>query len=153
MKTYLGDGVYLNQSDGMIELTTSNGVRDTNIIYLEPEVLSEFLKYLGKLIPFGSLDTEFLEAMNDIWKYGLEKYEESSFQGRALKGNTSRPPIDRCKPEEIARHAKEHFDMYLQKIPHDHFNTLSHQLAAVAFNAMMEFILSKNEKFTTNTEL
>jgi hypothetical protein len=29
--------------------------------------------------------------------------------------------------------------MYLNHEPHDHFGTDKHQLAAVAFNAMMEF--------------
>lgn len=38
-KVYLGDGAYA-EFDSMngIVLTTSDGIRDTNVIYLEPEV-------------------------------------------------------------------------------------------------------------------
>ncbi len=80
----------------------------------------------------------FLEAMNDIGKYGYEKYKEQSFQHRRLEGDTSRGDMKRTQSQVIADHAKEHFSMYLSYIPHDHFKTDIHQLAAVAFNAMME---------------
>lgn len=36
-------------------------------------------------------------------------------------------------------HANEHFRMAINGEIHDHFKTRKHQLAAVAFNAMMEF--------------
>jgi len=39
----------------------------------------------------------------------------------------------------IANHSWNHFAEYLAGLPHDHFHTRKHQLAAVAFNAMMEF--------------
>lgn len=35
MKTYLGDGVYVEFVDGMIRLTTENGIELTNEIFLE----------------------------------------------------------------------------------------------------------------------
>ena len=38
MKTYLGDSVYAERVDGMIKLTTDNGMGASNTIYLEPEV-------------------------------------------------------------------------------------------------------------------
>lgn len=39
-KTYLGDGVYIEQNDcGQVVLTTSDGLSNTNTIYLEPEVV------------------------------------------------------------------------------------------------------------------
>lgn len=45
-KQYLGDGVYVEMDDGMVRLTTSDGIVDTNEIYLEPEVLEEFIRYV-----------------------------------------------------------------------------------------------------------
>lgn len=88
---------------------------------------------LDHLIP------EFLQAMDDIGRYGSEKYGVDSFQYRRLAGDRSRGSLARTKPQAIADHATIHFDMHLEGIPHDHFHTRRHQLAAVAFNAMMEF--------------
>lgn len=81
----------------------------------------------------------FLEAMNDIGRYGYEKYGSDSFQARRLNGDNSRGPMRRCQSQIIADHAREHFSMYLNHDAHDHFGTDRHQLAAVAFNAMMEY--------------
>lgn len=81
----------------------------------------------------------FLEAMNDIGRYGFEKYGDFSFHVRAAKGDFSRGDHPRTTPEAIADHAAEHFNMHLFGVPHDHFGTRRHQLAAVAFNAMMEY--------------
>lgn len=44
-RVYLGDGVYVEIENGSYVLTTSNGIRVTNRIVLEPEVLSAFLSY------------------------------------------------------------------------------------------------------------
>lgn len=85
------------------------------------------------------LNAKFLEAMNDIGRYGHEKYGADSFHARAEAGDTSRGALARCSTNVIADHALGHFDMYRSGIRHDHFNTQRHQLAAVAFNAMMEF--------------
>lgn len=86
------------------------------------------------------LDDAFLEAMNDIGKYGHEKYGANSFHHRARTGDRSRGKIlERTSSAAIGQHAKDHVDMYLRKEIHDHFGTLKHQLAAVAFNSMMEF--------------
>jgi hypothetical protein len=87
---------------------------------------------------FDCLIPEFLQAMNDIGRYGFEKYKDASFQHRRLLGDTSRGDMARTLPQAIADHAQIHFDLYLDGEPHDKFNTLIHQLAAVAFNAMME---------------
>lgn len=47
MKQYLGDSVYIEIDDfGDVILTTENGLRETNRIVLEPEVLQNLLKYL-----------------------------------------------------------------------------------------------------------
>jgi len=95
--------------------------------------------------PFPFLIEEFMQAMNDIGKYGFEKYGKDSFQSRVQIGDNSRY-MNRVEAAVILAHAKEHIDSYLLKIPHDHFGDLKHQLAAVAFNAMMEFHFGKSEK-------
>ena len=87
---------------------------------------------------FEFLETAFLEAMNDIGRYGAEKYGEQSFQVRAERGDRSRNST-RTQSFEIAKHARDHFRDHLAGKKHDHFNTRRHNLAAVAFNAMMEF--------------
>jgi hypothetical protein len=38
-KAYLGDSVYAEWDQGMVKLTTDNGLGPSNTIYLEPEVL------------------------------------------------------------------------------------------------------------------
>ena len=88
------------------------------------------------------LNLKFLEAMNDIGRYGNDKYGPDSFHQRQQSGDRSRGKLARALPKEIAKHAHEHFIMYLRGEQHDHFNTRKHQLAAVAFNAMMEFYFS-----------
>lgn len=85
------------------------------------------------------LSAPFLAAMNDIGRYGNEKYKEQSFHARSLVGDRSRGGMERNQTAEIGRHAKEHFEQYRVGILHDRFGTRKHQLAAAAFNAMMEF--------------
>ena len=46
MKAYLGDGVYLETYKDGIVLTTENGISVTNRIYLEYDILNEFMKYV-----------------------------------------------------------------------------------------------------------
>lgn len=79
----------------------------------------------------------FIDAMNEIGQYGYDKYQENSFQSQAARGVVERIP--RQASETIASHAAAHFEEYLDGIKHDHFDTRGHQLAAVAFNAMMEY--------------
>ena len=45
-KMYLGDGVYAELSDGRLVLTTSDGITDTNTIWLEPEVVVALRDYI-----------------------------------------------------------------------------------------------------------
>lgn len=88
------------------------------------------------------LSPAFLRAMNDIGQYGFEKYGEMSFQVRRTSGE----PLVRDRRTEsqaIADHAQEHFSQYLSHEAHDYFNDDIHQLAAVAFNAMMEAAFAK----------
>lgn len=79
------------------------------------------------------LNARFVEAMNEIGRHGHEKY------GQLPRSRASHPSPARVTPVEIANHADGHFRMYLAGTPHDHFGTRRHQLAAVAYNAMMEF--------------
>lgn len=44
-REYLGDGAYIDYDGFNVILTTSNGIEDTNEIYLEPIVLENFLTY------------------------------------------------------------------------------------------------------------
>ncbi|MGH9341470.1 MAG: hypothetical protein ACRD1R_18255 [Acidobacteriota bacterium] len=56
--TYLGDGVYVDITQfGAIRLTAEDGIRVTNTIFLEPEVLKAFLEWLERNGPCGPADT------------------------------------------------------------------------------------------------
>lgn len=47
-KTYLGDSVYAERNEwGQVTLFTHNGEDRANEIFLEPEVLGNFMEYLG----------------------------------------------------------------------------------------------------------
>ena len=47
-RRYLGDAVYVGLTDGTIELTTEDGVRATNRIILEPEVVVAFIDWVQR---------------------------------------------------------------------------------------------------------
>jgi hypothetical protein len=84
---------------------------------------------------YPHLSRLFLSAMEEIGVYGEEKYGDKSF---------IRAPIrtDRTNTNSNGKHILAHYSEYALAIKHDHFDTYRHQLAAVAFNAMMEFILA-----------
>lgn len=91
---------------------------------------------------FENVIPEFIERMEEIGKLGLEKYKENSFQHKKIfEGERNGRQVS----GENARHSEEHWKEYLLGVPHDHFKTLEHQLAAVAFNAMMEYYFFKKE--------
>ena len=53
-KEYLGDGVYAEidrdcDRNWYVKLTTSDGLSDTNTIYLEPEVVAALQSYLKSI--------------------------------------------------------------------------------------------------------
>lgn len=49
-KTYLGDGAYAQADNyGGITLTTEDGVKTTNVIYLEPQVLANLVAFAREL--------------------------------------------------------------------------------------------------------
>ena len=45
-KRSLGDGVYAAVERGMVKVTTEDGIRETNTIYLEPEVQQRVLSLM-----------------------------------------------------------------------------------------------------------
>ena len=91
------------------------------------------------------LSPEFLIAMNDIGRYGFEKYGEQSFQARRESG---KPLVrdSRTQSQAMADHAREHFSQYLSYEAHDYFGDDIHQLAAAAFNCMMESVFAELDK-------
>jgi hypothetical protein len=48
-KTYLGDGLYADFDGYHVVLTAENGIRATNTVYLDPQVLQAFSEYLKSL--------------------------------------------------------------------------------------------------------
>ena len=48
-KRYIGDAVYANFDGYHIVLTTSDGIRDTNTIALEPGVMNSLIKFKNDL--------------------------------------------------------------------------------------------------------
>lgn len=45
-KTYLGDGAYVEFDGWSVIVTTSNGVSETNRIYLEPRCIENLLEFI-----------------------------------------------------------------------------------------------------------
>ena len=64
MKTYLGDAVYAEPDLRGLKLTTSDGLSDTNTIYLEPEVIASLVKFLEKLGYIGKGKAESATEYN-----------------------------------------------------------------------------------------
>jgi hypothetical protein len=54
-KTYIGDSVYAEISDGRVKLTTDNGYPDDprNVIYLEPEVWTALVAFMERISADG----------------------------------------------------------------------------------------------------
>lgn len=48
-KQYLGDGVYVDFDGYMLILTTEDGIRVLNKIYLEPAVYENLIRYVEEL--------------------------------------------------------------------------------------------------------
>ncbi len=49
MKTYIGDGCYVDFDGFALVLTTENGISTTNRIILEPEVYAAFVAFVDRL--------------------------------------------------------------------------------------------------------
>ncbi len=48
-REYLGDGLYADFDGYQIVLAANNGIHDTNVVYLEPEVLKKFYNYIEQI--------------------------------------------------------------------------------------------------------
>lgn len=48
-KQYIGDGAYVDFDGWNIILTTEIGIRTTNVIFLEPQVVESLLRYIERL--------------------------------------------------------------------------------------------------------
>ena len=46
---YLGDGLYVDFDGYQIKLYAHDGLRATNVVYLEPRVLEQFFRYVEEL--------------------------------------------------------------------------------------------------------
>jgi hypothetical protein len=90
--------------------------------------------------PHEFLDDEFLALMNDIGRYGHEKYGADSYHNTGRKRGLSRQST-----KELLAHARQHIADYEAGVVHDHFGDLKHQLAAAAFNLLMEVHFSQGE--------
>ena len=93
----------------------------------------------AKPSPYEFLNPDFLELMNDIGRLGHEKFGDD-----AIEANGDRT---RKLPRHQANmlHAYRHITAYEDGVKHDHFGDLKHQLAAAAFNCMLEFWFSQGE--------
>lgn len=49
LKDYIGDGVYADLVNGVIRITTENGIEATNTIYLEPAVFEALKRYADRV--------------------------------------------------------------------------------------------------------
>jgi len=58
MKQYLGDGVYVDVEENWVVLTTEDGNKETNRIYLDPEVQLAFMKFYDGLYDEIPVDPE-----------------------------------------------------------------------------------------------
>jgi hypothetical protein len=48
-KQYIGDSVYVELEDGMLKLTTENGMGPSNTIHLEKQVYDSLVEYVNWL--------------------------------------------------------------------------------------------------------
>lgn len=84
---------------------------------------------------YDALNHDFIKCMAEIAFYAQEKYgSPEQYKHTRLEGEKG--PIN---------HIYEHLRAYQAGDEHDHFGGMRHQLAAVAYNAMMEFLYA--EKF------
>lgn len=97
----------------------------------------------SKVRTYEFLMEEFLSAMNDIGRYGRLKHGCLAVNVNAF---IAPKRYDRTSSEAFKRHAAEHFRQALKGVRHDAFDTVLHQLAAVAYNAMLEaYFISKGK--------
>jgi hypothetical protein len=93
---------------------------------------------------YDILDVEFLELMAKIAAYGAKKYGDLNWHKSRLDGEKG--PMN---------HLMNHYKMYMNMEPYDHGEVTDSpacHLAAIAFNAMMEFYYVKLKAEVTSDE-
>lgn len=55
-KQYIGNGVYVEYDNYEVILTTENGIKVTNTIVLEAEVLNNLNEYLKRMFAMGQMN-------------------------------------------------------------------------------------------------
>jgi hypothetical protein len=89
----------------------------------------------------GTLVTEFLDLMQEIGELGLKKFPNTNFEKMLREGK----PLD-LEGRNCIGHIEAHLWSYQHAYHHDHFHTMEHQLAAAAFNLMMEYLKLREKK-------
>lgn len=106
-KEYLGDSVYAAmEPDGLAKLTTENGGDASNIIYLEPQVAHELIRYLERYMfrtPNFTLKTdqtvpELNRHLAAVHIELAEVKEQLSVLKRAMRDDNLSPKESPCAP-------------------------------------------------------
>jgi phosphoenolpyruvate synthase/pyruvate phosphate dikinase len=92
---------------------------------------------------FDGLNWNFIKILAEIAHHAESKYgtPEQYADGRLEE---EKSPMN---------HIGEHYRMYCAREVHDHFGDLDHQLAAIAYNAMMEYYYLHNGGPTVSDKL
>jgi hypothetical protein len=92
---------------------------------------------------YEGLNWDFIKLQAEIAGYAKGKYGKiEQYTNGRLEGEKS--PLN---------HMAEHMRMYMAREEHDKFGTLKHQLAAIAYNASMEFYYLEHGGPTTTDKL
>lgn len=91
------------------------------------------------------LYSPFLDLMEDVSKLGKEQHGHKPCYVGPPWTPAERGSGERAQSAGFAEHAREHFNAYLRGELHEQFESLEHQLAAVAVNAMLEYFFLKQE--------
>jgi len=96
---------------------------------VKPEAIRDSVGYR-----YDVLYWNFIHAMAEIGHIGAEKYGDLNYQQSKLRRDKS--PVN---------HMANHLRQYINGEKHDKLGDRKYQLAAIAFNAMMEFYYSENK--------
>ena len=121
------------REDVALAFKTCNQQR-ARISHLERELAAKPKQY-------EFLNPDFLELMNGIGRLGHEKFGADAIE---VSGDKTRK-IPRHQRGMNMLHAYRHITAYEDGVKHDKLGTLQAQLAATAFNCMLEFWFSQGE--------
>lgn len=89
---------------------------------------------------YHRLNWHFIKLLAEIAHYADAKYGQTEqYTGARLVGEKS--PLN---------HIAEHMRAYMAQEPHDHFTDPAYHLAAIAYNAMMEYFYLESGGPTTS---